>query len=153
PLPAAAVRQTVARYLIARVRYFFGGKLSRADYLPNALDAMNEMLDAKTAWQFWGAFARGVRRLHDWHTSFSSPLENQGSARGLGVCFIEGKADLSQNAWPSQAGRSDVLVSNVGPDGALGLVPGDRLVAVDGLHPIEWALSLMDVASGFHIAD
>ncbi len=153
PLPPAAVKKSVAEYLMARVQLFFGGKRSRADYMPAALSEMQQMLSAQTPWQYWSAFARGVRLLDDWHTGFRSGLDSVASPRRLGVCFIEGHADLSQTVWPSQAGFADVLVSHVGPDdNTLGLVPGDRLVAVDGMHPLEWARSLRPVNFRDHSA-
>jgi hypothetical protein len=152
PLPAEADREAVAKYLISRAQIFFGGKLSRAEYLPAALAKMNEMSSAETAWQYWSAFAHGVRLLHDWHTSMSSGIEQQNGSRRLGVCFIEGEADLTQSVWPSTAGRADILVANVGPEANLGLVPGERLVAVDGQHPIDWAKKLIGIHWGFHVA-
>jgi hypothetical protein len=153
PLPPASVKKSVAEYLMARVQLFFGGKRSRADYMPAALSEMQKMLAAETPWQYWSAFAQGVRLLDDWHTGFRSGLDSVGSARRLGVCFIEGDADLTQTVWPSQAGWADVLVSHVGPDdNTLGLLPGDRLVAVDGMHPLEWARSLRSVNFRDHSA-
>ena len=121
--------------------------------MPVALSTMQTMLTAKTAWQYWSAFARGVRELNDWHTAFRSGLDSVASSRHFGACFIEGKADLTQGVWPSQAGWADVLVSHVGSDdNHLGLVPGDRLVAVDGVHPLEWARSLRPVNFRDHAA-
>lgn len=152
PLPHPSQREAVARYLASRVESFYGGRFSRQAYLPAALGEMAKMLSAQSAWQYWSSFARGVRLLHDWHTGSSSALESQGSGRRLGVCFIEGEADLTQAVWPSQAGRSDILVSHVGPTGTLGLVAGDRLVAVDGKHPVDWAHSLAGDNFGHHVA-
>jgi hypothetical protein len=152
PLPAPEHREAMASYLMGRVRWFFGGRLSRIESMPAALAEMELMLTTESAWQFWGAFARGVRRLDDWHTSAGSAIETVGSPRRLGVCFIEGRGDLSQDVWPSQAGRADVLVSHVGPDANLGLKPGDRLVAVDGQHPLDWARTLVSHAWSWHVA-
>jgi len=152
PLPPDAYRKSVALYLEARVHDFFGGKLTREEYMPAALAEIHQMLEAQTPWQYWAHFGRGVRLLHDWHTSASSPIAGQGGGRRLGLCFVEGDADLTQATWPSQAGHMDVLVSHVGPSGTLGLVPGDRLVAVDGQHPLVWAASLKDVNWGYHVA-
>jgi hypothetical protein len=152
PLPAEKDREAFTKYLISRVQKFFGGKLSRAQYLPSALAKMSEMSSAQTPWQYWGAFAHGVRLLHDWHTSMSSAIEQQNGPRRLGVCFIEGEADLTQTVWPSTVGRADILVANVGPEATQSLVPGDRLVAVDGEHPIDWAKKLLAIHWGFHVA-
>lgn len=152
PLPHPEHREAIARYLASRVEHFYGGRFSRKQYMPAALGEMAKMLSAQTAWQYWSAFQRGVRLLHDWHTSAGSALEGQGSARRLGLCFIEGHADLTQSVWPSQAGRSDILVSHVGPKGTLGLAPGDRLVAVDGKHPVDWAAGLVTDSPSYHVA-
>jgi len=152
PLPHPEHREAVARYLASRVEHFFGGRYTRKHSMPVALAEMAKMLKAPDAWSYWSSHARGVRFLRDWHTSSSSAIEGQSSARRMGLCFIEGHADLTQNVWPSQAGRSDVLVSHVGPKGTLGLVPGDRLVAVDGKHPVDWAASLIDTHFGHHVA-
>ncbi len=152
PLPEPQYREAMAGYLMGRVRWLFGGKLSRARSMPPALAEMQKMLTAATPWEFWGSFARGVRMLSDWHTSVGSAIESSGSDRHLSVCFIEGHADLSQVVWPSQPGRMDVLVSHVGADGTLGLQAGDRLVAVDGMHPLDWARSLAGAAWGWHVA-
>jgi Peptidase family S41 len=151
-LPPEAYRGSVARYLHERLEDFFGGAFSRKHYLPAALARLDEMKTATTPWQYWNAFGHAVRLLHDWHTSATSPIAGGFSDQRLGVCFIEGVADLSQSVWPSQAGRSDILVSHVGPDGTLGLVPGDRLVAVDGLHPVDWVLSIVGANWGHHVA-
>lgn len=152
PLPDAEHRQSVAGYLMARLRYFFGGRVSRQSYLPQALAEMEKMRSAETAWRFWSALGRGVTLLNDWHTAAHSAIEIHGSPRRFGVCFIEGHADLSQAAWPSQIGRADILVSHVGPESNLGLSPGDRLVAVDGQHPVDWARSLAGVQWAQHRA-
>jgi hypothetical protein len=67
------------------------------------------------------------------------------SPRPISVCFIEGKADASASIASSPPGYLDVLVSHVGTANTLDLHAGDRLVSVDGLHPIVWANSLIDV--------
>jgi hypothetical protein len=152
PLPAAEHRESVVGYLMARVRYLFGGRFSRQKYMPAALAEMEKMRTATSAWQFWSAFGRGVSLLNDWHTSASSAIEIHSSPRRFGVCFIEGIADLSQQVWPSQTDRADVLISHVGPDNNLGLTAGDRLIAVDGAHPIDWARSLISVQWSHHRA-
>ena len=152
PLPPPEHRQSVAAYLASRVQHFYGGRFSRKTYMPAALAEMSKMTAAESAWQYWSAFGRSVQKLHDWHTSATTAIEGQGSSRRLGLCFIEGHADLTQAVWPSQAGRSDVLVSHVGPKGTLGLVPGDRLVAIDGKHPIDWVAGLVGTGFGGHVA-
>ncbi|RYE85013.1 MAG: hypothetical protein EOO75_17435, partial [Myxococcales bacterium] len=56
------------------------------------------------------------------------------------ACFVEGEADLSKALTPSDATYPDILVSHALPDA--GLAPGDRLVAVNGMHPIAFMRSL-----------
>jgi hypothetical protein len=87
-----------------------------------------------------------VRRLHDGHTGTGNISDFVArNERPLGLCFIEGDGDLSHGVAPTDPEHLDVLVSHVGPDRNLGVAAGDRLVAVDGRHPIEWARGLIDV--------
>ena len=152
PIPAAEYRASVTGYLRARFTQYFGGKRSRAENLPRALNALDTMKQATTPWQYWSAHSLAVRLLEDWHTNVSSGIAAISSPRRLGVCFIEGVADLTQAAAPSHPSLKDVLVSHVGPDNTLGLVPGDRLVSVDGKHPLQWARELRDVRWRHHVA-
>lgn len=152
PLPRVEDRSATLHYLGSRLQHFFGGRFSRKYYLPLAQAELAELEHANDAFSFWFGFERAVHRLHDWHTGASSALDGQIGPKRLGLCFIEGAADLSQTTWPSQAGHADVLVSHVGPAGTLGLVPGDRLVAVDGQHPLVWAASLVSVNPSHHVA-
>jgi hypothetical protein len=152
PLPPDVLRNDVVDTLESKARLFYGGRRSRDLYLSHALDAMEGMRKATTAFQFWNAWATGIHRLHDWHTdTYGGPYSNRGSAHRLNACFFEGDADLSHGAWPRDAKYADILVSHVGTDSA-GLKAGDRLVAVDGLHPLEWATSLAAFDWGFHVA-
>ncbi len=152
PLPAAEHRDSIAEHLAGRVTWLFGGRLTRLRNLPAARVELDAMKSASTAWQFWGSFARAVRRLGDWHTSASSAISIHRSPRVLPVCFIEGRADLTFATWPSDAARADVLVSH-GFESSPRLRRGDRLVAVDGRHPLEWARSLVQHDWGYHPAD
>ncbi len=145
-LPPPADRSRVVDLLRTRLQYFFGGHKTRRDNLPAALAEVDAMRKATTAWEFWHGFATAVRKLHDWHTSASGAINYIGTRRVLNACFIEGKADLSQPQWPADPHYLDLLVSHVGADRTAGLRPGDRLVAVDGMHPIAWARSLIDVS-------
>ncbi|MEZ4228007.1 MAG: S41 family peptidase [Polyangiaceae bacterium] len=147
PLPAASDRASVADYLMARVRWMFGGRLSRERFMPRALAEMEGMKTAESAAAYWQAYERGVRYLHDAHTVLRSTLRGVRSTRRLGACFIEGRADLSQGVWASEPGYADILVSHVAETNNLGLHPGDRLVAVDGQHPVVWARSIFSVNS------
>lgn len=135
-----ADRDDVAAYLGNRLRQLFGPMENRKLDLPHAEFALQSMQTATTPWGFWNGFTLAVRRLHDGHTGTSGIgdfiLENE---RPLGLCFIEGDADLSQDAAPSDDVYLDVLVSHTAGSRTLGLVAGDRLVRVDGLHPIAWA--------------
>lgn len=151
PLPPAALRDEVVDAFSARLRTFFGGARSRKENLPEALATIESMRKAGTAWQFWGALSRAVRQLGDWHTSMGLPLGGEPRYR-LNACFIEGDADLSHGVWPSHPQYADILVSHAGGSGAAGLHAGDRLVAVDGQHPLAWARSLASVNPGHHVA-
>lgn len=152
PLPPDGLRNEVVDTLEAKARLFYGGKRSRDLYLSHALDAMEEMRKAPTAYRFWNAWATGIHRLHDWHTdTYGGPHATRGSTHRLNACFFEGNADLSHGAWPKDSKYADILVSHAGP-GAAGLKAGDRLVAVDGLHPLEWSTKLVSFDWGFHVA-
>ncbi|MCU0692501.1 MAG: PDZ domain-containing protein, partial [Polyangiaceae bacterium] len=152
-LPAASERGRVVDLLETRLRYFFGGRATRRHYLPRALAQIDRMRTATTPWTFWNGFATAVRELHDWHSSASGLIDSMRERWAMNVCFIEGDANLSQPVWPSDPRHLDVLVSHVGSAGSAGLRPGDRLVAVDGIHPITWARSLIGSAWSFWQAD
>lgn len=151
PLPSDALINPIVDGFAARIRTFFGGARSRKERLPQALATIEAMRKAKTAWQFWGGLARAVNQLADWHTSMGLPLGGDPKYI-LNACFIEGNADVTQNLWPKHPLYADVLVSHSANIGAAGLKAGDRLVAVDGQHPIAWARSLADVNPGHHTA-
>lgn len=135
-----ADRHDVAAYLRARLELLFGPLRNRALDLPNADLALDRMDAATTPWAFWNGFLLGIRRLHDGHTTTSGiadfTLPNE---RPFGVCLIEGDADRSHGVAPADPFYRDVLVSHVSPTRTYGLHPGDRIVAIDGRHPIAWA--------------
>jgi hypothetical protein len=141
--PIPADREDVTDYLEARLRLLFGPFAERTLDLPNALVAIEQMRAADDRWTYWNGFMLAVRRLHDGHTTTSGlsdfVLENP---KPMSVCFLEGEADLTQGAAPKDASYLDVLVSHTGADHNLGLSRGDRLVRIDGQHPIAWARGL-----------
>ncbi len=147
--PIPPDRDTVTDYLEARMRLLFGPFRERTVDLPASLVAIQAMRDAKDKWTYWNAFMLAVRRLHDGHTTTSGladfVLRNP---RPLAICFLEGDGDASQAQAPKDPAYLDVLVSHVGGDHNLGLAAGDRLVSVDGQHPIAWARSLQSVSWG-----
>lgn len=145
PLPPEAWRDDAVDILQSRMRVFFGGRKTRLEDLPAALAVLESIRSAETAWAFWNGWARAMRRLHDWHTRAGSSFRGSYSGtRRLNVCFIEGDGDASAHIWPQDPRYRDLLVSHTGSDGTHGLAQGDRLVAVDGHHPIAWALSLAE---------
>ncbi len=145
PLPHAAVRDRVVDTIRGQLENFFGGKKTRTHDLPAALEIVESMRSAKTAYEFWRVWGKAIRRLHDWHTSTRGGLDGFVRKKRLDVCFIAGDADASVAVWPKHPKYPDVLVSHTGEAGDAGLVSGYRLVAVDGVHPIEWALGLSEV--------
>ncbi len=151
PLPPDELKDEVVGALAGKLQVFYGGRKTRLVDLPVALATIESMRDAETAWQFWSRFGRAGRELHDWHTRFSAPVLEAGSLGRINTCFIEGDADLTHGVWPKHPQYDDILVSHAGIDG-LGLVPGDRLVAVDGEHPIVWARKLIDVDWAYQVA-
>lgn len=147
--PIPADRDEVAAYLRSRVSMLFGPYLERTQDLPAALVALDGMRLAHDRWTYWNGFMTAVRKLHDGHTTTSGladfVLQNP---RPVTACFLEGDADLSHDTAPKDPEYLDVLVSHAGADHALGLHPGDRLVSVDGQHPIAWARSLIGLNWG-----
>jgi Peptidase family S41 len=154
PLPAEAIRSDVVDVLEAKLNLFFGGKYSRANYLPRAIQTIETMRTKTTAWAFWNAFATAIHELHDWHTdTFGGMDQFNFPRRRLNVCFFEGDADLSHDVWPKDPIYADILVSHTGPaSSASGLRTGDRLLAVDGMHPLAWAATLTGADWDFHAA-
>ncbi|MCA9639790.1 MAG: hypothetical protein KC492_03820, partial [Myxococcales bacterium] len=121
--------------------------------LPAALTEIEAMRAAPDALTFWTRYRSAIGRLHDWHTT-SSGIDGfiLDDPQPLSLCFIEGRADASDQVAPSSSEYLDVLVSHVGKGNTLGLHAGDRLVRVDGRHPIEWARSLINVDPGYWTA-
>lgn len=144
PLPKAEHRDSVVDYLKRRLELFFGGRYTRNLSLPGALVTMDRMKTATSAWEFWNGFATAVRQLRDWHTKMEGAVTVSGRG-ALPVCFVEGNADLSHHLAPATSSLPDVLVSHVGPEQNFGLKSGDRLVAVNGMHPIAFMESLETV--------
>lgn len=144
--PIPEDRDAVTDYLASRMTLLFGPFHERAQEMPKSLVAIEQMRSAADPWAYWNGFALAIRRLHDGHTTTSNvgdyTLRN---GRTLGVCFLEGDADLTHDTAPADPDYLDVLVSHVAAGNVLGLAPGDRLVAVDGQHPIAWARSLVSV--------
>jgi hypothetical protein len=141
PLPQGASREDLVSYLEGRLTSFFGGRITREARLPVAKKTLAAMRTAPDAWAFWNGYATAIHQLHDWHTKIDGPVAVSGRG-AFPICFVEGDADLTHDAWPKDAALPDVLVSHVGPEGASGLKPGDRIVAINGMHPIAFAESL-----------
>jgi hypothetical protein len=152
PLPNDAIRDEMVDAIEMKLNIFFGGRKTRLSDMPVALDTLTSIRSAPTAWQFWNGFARAIRELHDWHTHADGPIGESPVAGRLNVCFIEGDADLTHGTAPADATYKDILVSHVGGSDTAGLNAGDRLVAVDGMHPIAWAREQIAIDWGYHVA-
>jgi len=152
PLPEGQLKNDMVDTMEGQLQTFFGGQKTRKIDLPLAMSTLEGIRTATTPWQFWNGWATAIHELHDWHTdSYGSLLQDHGGSQRLNACFIEGDADLSHGIVPSDAFYRDILVSHYGTDSG-GLKTGDRLVAVDGLHPIAWARGLVDVDWQYHVA-
>lgn len=154
PLPSETDRDRLVRYWKEKIRDTYGPYLPRKLAMPEALDTLELARQATTAAAFWGRFSEAIRRLRDAHTYTRSPVSRALSlGKPMNACFFEGEADRSQQTWPSDPTYHDVLVSHVGKSHTWGLRQGDRLVAVDGVHPIAWARSLMSRSLWFWESD
>ena len=151
-LPAPQFRDGIVTWFQERFQLFFGGVYSRENRLATAVGTLEAMRNATNGWTFWDGFGTALHKLHDWHTTLMGPVGVAGRG-AFPICFVEGVADASQAGAPSDPVLADVLVSEVGPDQNSGLNPGDRLVAIDGMHPIAWAESLDDLDWGAWHAD
>ncbi|MGE0326209.1 MAG: S41 family peptidase [Polyangiaceae bacterium] len=136
PLPDQG-KDLLGAYLGSRLELFFGGVETRKR-LPEAWAELNEMAQETEASAYWEHVIKAWNKLHDSHTYANLgyyPLVT------LPACFVEGVGDLSQGQAPSDPKYPDVLVSH-----ALSAMPdwqaGDRLVAVNGVHPVAFVESL-----------
>ncbi|MBM4374275.1 MAG: hypothetical protein FJ095_04255 [Deltaproteobacteria bacterium] len=148
PLPHPDVRGQVVDRMRGLFELFFGARKTRTRDLPRALERLESLRSATSAWAFWNGFALAVRELHDWHTRSRGDVQFAGGGGRLNACFIAGVADVTALYWPRDPMYDDVLVSHVGKT-ASGLAQGDRLVAIDGQHPVAWALGLKAIDWGF----
>ncbi|MCU0691404.1 MAG: S41 family peptidase [Polyangiaceae bacterium] len=147
PLPAASDRALVADVLKRKFDIFFGGVTTRTGPLREALATLDKMRISDNPWTFWNRLATAVVQLHDSHTMpFGLPNYLLRGGRAFPICMVEGDADLSHHLAPPHGQYADVLVSHVGPAKNLGLRPGDRIVAVDGMHPVQWMRSLVGLS-------
>jgi len=143
-LPSEASRDRVVEVLSQKLNVFFGGVASRQAPMQQAFQTLDEIRHASNAWAFWNGFARAVVELSDAHTRpFGLFNYVSRGGRAFPVCLVEGEGDLSHLLAPADDVYADILVSHVGPEKNLGLKPGDRIVAVDGQHPLAWAQNLV----------
>lgn len=142
-LPPADEREGVSALFSAQFDLFFGGLKTRKLYLPPALAEVNKMGQQAEPWAYWRQLLRGLHALHDAHTFGYIGYFPRGN---VGACFVEGDGDLSHALAPQDATYPDVLVSHALP--GVGLAQGDRLIAVNGQHPIAFMRSLAGTYSG-----
>lgn len=173
PLPRASDRSGVASYLQDRIKLVFGSPATRAATLPAALAIVGEMPNALSAWAYWNTFFRALHALKDAHTRVTLPSRTLRAGRiSYPVCFVAGDADVTADVGPRSPGIDDVLVSHVaspfdgsGPAGngnsgktppGVGEFPlgaGDRLVAIDGQHPLAFVAATADIDPQFASAN
>ncbi len=145
PLPQGADRADFPAWIGTGLYGNFGGIASRPAGLPAALAALDAMPSAPNATAYWSGLAAAIQLLHDSH---SIPDIGFQPSDLLPICFVQGDADLSHAQAPSDPVYPDVLVSHGIAGQMAGLVPGDRLVAVNGMHPIAFARSLVGLRLG-----
>ena len=144
PIPEGADRVRLPESIAADLYGNFGGIATRAHGLPEALAALRAMPAATNATEYWSGLTAAIQLLHDSH---SIPSVGFFANDTVPICFVQGDADLSHRRAPSDPRYPDVLVSHGLPGRMAGLVPGDRLVAINGVHPIEFARSLVGLSS------
>jgi hypothetical protein len=144
-LPGDAHRDLVVDLLKRKIQISFGGVRTRQEPMQQALATMESMRSAQTPWIFWSTFAKAVGQLQDSHTvPIGIPSYAGAYGKAFPICFVEGNADSSHPLFPPHPDYADVLVSHVGLSDNLGIKSGDRLLAVDGMHPVAWMKSLVD---------
>lgn len=154
PFPTAGVRAKIIEYWKLKLHDTFGPYALRKRTLPVALATLDKMTQATDNVAFWSRLAEGIRQLKDAHTYVRiAALSDIKPRHPLNACFFQGVGDLSQAAAPSVSGLPDILVSHVGTTDTWGLKQGDRLVAVDGQHPLSWARTLMTPSPWYWEAD
>lgn len=154
PLPPDADREAFVRTWVQRIHDTFGPYRPRHVSMPAALVTLDSARSAPSAVRFWSTFAEAVRRLGDAHTYFRAAFQKSLPARRpLNACFFEGDGDLTHDVWPSDPAYHDILVSHVGPGRTWGLRQGDRLVAIDGAHPLAWARTLISKSYSYWESD
>lgn len=155
PPASSGGAQALASYMQSRLDSFFGGRYTRTVRLPIGRDVLAAIPATASRWELWNGVATALHRLRDWHTSMTGPTDVEGRG-AFPLCFVEGDADLSHAAAPLDPLYPDVLVSHGGQQDALSgtFGPGDRLVAIDGMHPFAWMDSLDAVDWGYwHSSD
>jgi hypothetical protein len=141
-------RDDLADYLENRLRFLFGPYDNRHVHMPQAIARLDEMRTTQSRYRFWFSFISAIQGLTDSHSSafglfqFTYGQNHVAGRTPLNVCFLGGDADLSHDQAASQAQLPDVLVSHTGQGATWGLKPGDRLVSIDGVHPVVWARAL-----------
>ncbi|MBI5534086.1 MAG: hypothetical protein HY898_15295 [Deltaproteobacteria bacterium] len=144
PLPSTdAERAKVGALFTNQLDLFFGGLKTRQLYLPKALAETGKMAAQKEAWAYWQQLLRAMHALHDGHTfGYIGYSPHHTTA----ACFVEGDGDLTHGVAPKDPTYPDILVSHALSDA--GLLPGDRIVSVNGMHPVAFVRSLVGLYSG-----
>lgn len=150
PAAEAGGAAALVAFMQSRLDLFFGGKLTREARLPIAETTLTALAGASSRWEVWNGFATAFHRLRDWHTSMSGPTDSGGRG-AFPLCMVEGDADASQSAGATDAALPDILISHGNPDleASSGLGPGDRIVSIDGQHPVAWMDSLDAIDWGY----
>ncbi len=154
PLPSDAEKDKLVDFWKRKIHDSFGPYELRKTTLGDTLATLDKMKQTTDNVAYWSRFAEAIRRLRDAHTYVRIAALSQVKPRHpLNACFFEGVGDVSQSAAPSVAGLPDILVSHTGTDSTWGLAQGDRLVSIDGEHPLTWARKLMTPSPWYWEAD
>ena len=112
------------------------------------------LYDRARPWTFWNGIITAIHRLHDWHTTVNGPVSSVGGRGAFPICFVEGDADLSARDRRRRTRTTTTCSSRTsGRRRTAALKPGDRLVAINGMHPIAFVESLDALDWGMWRAD
>jgi hypothetical protein len=131
PLPDAGWRADYIDRRVFELDLFEGGRVPQSK-IDDVRDLLADARTTTSARAYWGTLAEAYTLLDDGHAS--APMLGYPSYANAGVCLHEGEADLIDGAPVTP-----LVFSTTGDNPiAAQLLPGDALVAIDGVSVNEW---------------